>query len=114
MTQPYYRVLNTASQGFCDFTQIREAIKFYNDGIARGEPYVFCILPELNQPLTENRFLNLMGICTTCLQPFEHSIDEPFADCKCGTTEWAYQNLAREPLLIQLQVERSSSASRPA
>ena len=28
------------------------------------------------------------GICTECGEMHSHSIYEPFADCKCGTSEW--------------------------
>lgn len=53
--------------------------------------------------------LEAVGICTTCLQPFVHAIDEPFADCGCGTTEWAFQDITKQPTLIQLQFERHAN-----
>ena len=28
--------------------------------------------------------------CRTCRQPFDFDPEEPFADCKCGVTEWGY------------------------
>ncbi len=53
--------------------------------------------------------LDAVGICTTCLQPYEHAIDEPFAHCACGTTEWAFNDITKQPLLIQLQFERHAN-----
>jgi hypothetical protein len=38
--------------------------------------------PEAPQPL------HYWPYCGDCHQPFEFSHDEPFAHCKCGTTEW--------------------------
>lgn len=32
--------------------------------------------------------LDFWPYCSECHQPFEFSPDEPFAHCKCGTTEW--------------------------
>lgn len=43
MSQGNYRVVNTKSLGFCDFTKIAEAIVFYKDGIMRNEPYTFIV-----------------------------------------------------------------------
>lgn len=28
------------------------------------------------------------GICSICGLPWEHHMDEPFASCGCGTSEW--------------------------
>ena len=40
--------------------------------------------------LTENsrRVLNYWPYCSHCKNPFSFEIDEPFAYCKCGPTEW--------------------------
>lgn len=32
--------------------------------------------------------LRELGICPDCRTPWEHFIEEPFASCKCGTSEW--------------------------
>lgn len=32
--------------------------------------------------------LNKHGICTECGQMYSHHLDEPFASCGCGTSEW--------------------------
>ena len=32
--------------------------------------------------------LHKHGICTKCGEMYSHSIDEPFASCDCGTSEW--------------------------
>lgn len=37
------------------------------------------------------RFLDICkdnGICVDCGTPWEHHMDEPFASCNCGTSEW--------------------------
>lgn len=34
------------------------------------------------------KMCNRHGICTVCGSMFSHDIDEPFASCKCGTSEW--------------------------
>lgn len=58
----------------------------------------------------QEQLLRKVGICTTCLQPYEHDLEEPFAYCKCGTSEWAFQEITKEPVLIQLQFERYVAA----
>ena len=45
--------------------------------------------------------LERVGVCTTCLQPFVHHCDEPFASCLCGTAEWYDTNYT----VIKLQIE---------
>jgi len=39
------------------------------------------------------------GICPRCLKEYVHDVDEPFAYCDCGTTEWA----AEWPLIFALR-----------
>lgn len=39
-------------------------------------------IEKLLKILTDN------GICARCGSPWEHHIDEPFASCGCGTSEW--------------------------
>jgi hypothetical protein len=63
-------------------------------------------LNKKTMTLHQEHQLQAMGICTQCLQPFDHDIEEPFASCACGTTEWSFTDITKEPLLIQLQYER--------
>ncbi len=44
-------------------------------------------MTELEKKLTE--LLNKHGICVDCGEMYCHHIDEPFASCKCGTSEWS-------------------------
>lgn len=32
--------------------------------------------------------LNKHGVCTVCGEMYSHHIEEPFASCNCGTSEW--------------------------
>jgi hypothetical protein len=34
------------------------------------------------------RFCYLLGLCPDCGEAVVHAVDEPFADCGCGTSEW--------------------------
>lgn len=48
------------------------------------------------------------GICSSCGLPWEHHMDEPFASCGCGTSEWydfdtTYMKLQKE--IYELQEE---------
>lgn len=55
---------------------------------------------------TIERLYERIGICPSCRQDLVHDLDEPFAYCRCGTREWAFNfdRLDNEPLLIQVQV----------
>lgn len=39
-------------------------------------------------PTSADELLRKHGICGECGELFEHHIYEPFASCKCGTSEW--------------------------
>jgi hypothetical protein len=43
-----------------------------------------------------------IGVCPECGKEFEHDAEEPFAYCDCGTTEWAFTDLEKQPLAIQV------------
>lgn len=52
------------------------------------------------------------GICPHCDEVYQHDHDEPFADCGCGTTEWAYLDIEKEPLSIQLSYYKRLAQAR--
>jgi hypothetical protein len=37
-----------------------------------------------------NQTLNYWPVCTECRTPMEFDRNEPFAYCKCGTSEWGH------------------------
>lgn len=43
------------------------------------------------------------GICQRCGAPWEHHMDEPFASCLCGTSEW--YNLDTPYMKLQKEVQ---------
>lgn len=45
---------------------------------------------ETSKPvqLTADELLRKHGICADCGELYSHHIHEPFASCKCGTSEW--------------------------
>ena len=49
------------------------------------------------------------GICTTCGDIFSHEIEEPFAHCGCGTSEWykftPYMDLEHKLYLLRQQAK---------
>ena len=47
--------------------------------------------------------LGKAGICPHCLEEYEHEVDAPFANCRCGTSEWAVDGPAGYPLLFGLR-----------
>lgn len=53
----------------------------YLDKIARASY-------ENSQPHVEP-LLHKHGVCRNCGEMYGHHIDEPFASCKCGTSEWS-------------------------
>lgn len=67
---------------------------------------------ELSSKLhTFKKFLDKQGVCTECGCMFDHDIDQPFADCGCGTTEWGsnftpFQKLQERIFKARQLVER--------
>lgn len=35
------------------------------------------------------KYLTDNGVCAVCGKMYDHDIDQPFASCACGTSEWA-------------------------
>lgn len=40
--------------------------------------------------MTPDKVINFWPYCPKCREPFVFATDEPFAFCRCGTTEWGY------------------------
>lgn len=47
------------------------------------------------------RLLENAGICALCHEELRHDVDEPFAHCACGTTEWT----GDPPIIFSLRRE---------
>lgn len=76
--------------------------------VVRGSDCFIRLLPgktfaDLPEKLKIEDAAKRIGFCSTCGDPFIHDIVEPFAHCKCGTTEWPYDDIEKEPLLIRYQ-----------
>lgn len=52
------------------------------------------------------------GICINCGEIFSHEIEEPFAHCGCGTSEWykftPYMDIEHKLYLLRQQVKEKS------
>ena len=53
-----------------------------------------------------------VGVCPVCLEPWKHDFETPFANCRCGTTEWPFTTREELPILMQLQLERHEATCR--
>lgn len=42
-----------------------------------------------------------VGICPDCGDEIHHWLDEPFGSCSCGTGEWTFDDISKEPLVVQ-------------
>lgn len=54
-----------------------------------------------------------IGVCPVCHTEISHDGDEPFAYCECpGTIEWAFQDVTKEPLVVQLAYYQSGNHAK--
>lgn len=54
------------------------------------------------------------GICSICGLPWEHHMDEPFASCGCGTSEWynfdtPFMKLQKEIQELQEELDKANT-----